>query len=77
MSLGAPGGNTPEKKNFLLCLPLKDLTITAVAAGVALVTYVSEVQYGTLEVGNRSSLWIKTEKGWQLKFHQGTKVEVD
>jgi hypothetical protein len=56
-------------------LPLRDFKVTAVSEDVYLVTYVSEVQGETgLEVGNRSSLWVRTEQGWQLKFHQGTKV---
>lgn len=55
-------------------LPLRDFRVTAVREGVALVTYVSEVTYETLQIGNRSSLWVKTPAGWQLKFHQGTPV---
>ncbi|HKJ27492.1 MAG TPA: DUF4440 domain-containing protein [Anaerolineales bacterium] len=53
---------------------LRDFKVTAVSEDVFLVTYVSEVQYETLEVGNRSSLWLRTADGWQLTFHQGTKV---
>jgi hypothetical protein len=56
-------------------LPLRDFRVTAVREGVALVTYTSEVTYDTLQTGNRSSLWVKTPAGWQLKFHQGTPVE--
>ena len=53
-------------------LPLKDFKIQLITEDVALVTYISEVQYDELEVGNRSSLWLKTPTGWQLQFHQGT-----
>jgi hypothetical protein len=53
---------------------LKNIAITEIAEGVALVTYVSEVLYEELEIGNRSSLWSRGPKGWQLRFHQGTMV---
>jgi hypothetical protein len=54
---------------------LKGISITEIAEGVALVTYVSEVLYEELEIGNRSSLWSRSQKGWQLRFHQGTVVK--
>lgn len=55
-------------------LPLKNFKVHPITNDVVLVTYVSEVQYGKLEVGNRSSLWLRTPSGWQLQFHQGTPV---
>ena len=55
--------------------PLKDFTVHEVEKNVALVTYVSEVTFESLEIGNRSSLWIKTPDGWNLRFHQGTAVQ--
>lgn len=53
-------------------LPLKDFRIHAVSDGVVLVTYISEVEYDEIEVGNRSSLWVREESDWKLRFHQGT-----
>lgn len=53
-------------------LPLKDFKVHVIANDVSLVTYISEVHCEELEVGNRSSLWLKTPTGWQLQFHQGT-----
>lgn len=53
-------------------LPLKEFTIHEIDENVVLLTYISEAQYDVLEVSNRSSLWLKTENGWKLKFHQGT-----
>jgi len=53
-------------------LPLKDFKIYSITDDVVLITYVNEVQYEELEVGNRSSLWLRTPEGWKLKFHQGT-----
>lgn len=55
-------------------LPLKDFTAHTVSDGVVLVTYKSEVTSGEVQVGNRSSIWVKTSVGWQLRFHQGTPV---
>ncbi len=65
-SLSAPAQTINAK------LPLRDFAVHLIAPDVALVTYVSEVMYETVELANRSSLWTKGEKGWQLRFHQGT-----
>jgi hypothetical protein len=56
-------------------LPLKHFSIHSIDANVALVTYISEVQYENLEIANRSSLWIKSDTGWKLRFHQGTPTQ--
>ncbi len=55
-------------------IPLKDFSVHVVDTNVFLVTYVSEVMYDRLEMGNRSSLWLKTPAGWKLRFHQGTPI---
>ena len=56
-------------------LPLAEFRVAIVAPDIALVTYRSEVRYGdAVEVGNRSSLWLRTPTGWRLWFHQGTAV---
>ena len=55
-------------------LPLKDFAVHQITKDVVLITYISEVRYDDLEVANRSSLWLKTDDGWKLKFHQGTPV---
>lgn len=56
-------------------LPLKDLRIRLITRDVAQVIYVSAVTYnGEVEYGNRSSIWIRNEHGWQLVFHQGTAI---
>jgi hypothetical protein len=55
--------------------PLKNFMPHRIEADVFLVTYVSESSRdGEVLVANRSSLWIKTPQGWQLRFHQGTPV---
>ena len=56
-------------------LPLKDFKARLISPDVALVTYISAVTYeGVEDIGNRSSIWSRTERGWQLRFHQGTPV---
>lgn len=55
-------------------LPLRNFKIHQIDTNVVLVTYISEVIYKELEVGNRSSIWVRVGDSWQLKFHQGTAV---
>ncbi|WP_336921561.1 nuclear transport factor 2 family protein [Aquipuribacter sp. SD81] len=57
---------------------LVDLRVSLLADGVALVTYVSEVQTngvaGDVQRANRSSVWVHGDGAWRLRFHQGTPV---
>ncbi len=53
-------------------LPLENLEYHEVSDDTVLLTYRSQVKYETLEIWNRSSLWVKCEDIWQLYFHQGT-----
>ena len=56
-------------------LPLRNFNAHRISDNVVLVAYVSEVLSNDgLQIGNRSSLWIKTGPVWQLRFHQGTPV---
>ncbi|HEY8317699.1 MAG TPA: DUF4440 domain-containing protein [Amnibacterium sp.] len=57
-------------------LPLPGFTVREPAPGVALVTYVSRVVHADGEplAANRSSLWVRGDDGWRLRFHQGTPV---
>jgi len=62
-----------QKAEINATLPLPDYSVQLVADNVALATYMSEVRYGDqVEVGRRSSLWVKICGRWQLRFHQGT-----
>ena len=63
-----------ESQEIKAKLPLKQFEVKEIAENVALITYISEVQYEEMEIGNRSSLWVKNEDGWKLAFHQGTPV---
>lgn len=56
----------------------QDFSVAEIADGVALLTYKSghldekgAVSRHTL----RASIWLRTDHGWQLRFHQGTASE--
>ena len=54
-------------------LPLGGYRMDIVDEDVALVRYVSQDRTdGALREAERSSLWINTNEGWRLRFHQGT-----
>jgi hypothetical protein len=55
-------------------LSLLEFAAKALAPSVALVTYRSILRdaNGSERHSLRSSIWIRTEKGWRLVFHQGT-----
>ena len=51
-------------------LPLADFDVRLLSPDSAQVTYTSVETYkGEEQVANRSSLWSRTEHGWQLLFH--------
>ena len=53
--------------------------LAIVGPGAALLTYMSAHQSPTGELYRRtlrSSLWLETGVGWQLRFHQGTPSDV-
>ena len=57
-------------------LPLPAFEVSMLSDDVALATYQSRVRYdGVLQVSNRSSVWVRTDDGWRLRFHQGTPTE--
>ena len=54
-------------------LPLDGYRMDIVDEDVALVRYVSRDRvYGSLREAQRMSLWINTNEGWRLRYHQGT-----
>lgn len=60
---------------FSTKLPLIDFQVLPIAENVVQVTYISEVTYDDeMQICNRSSIWVRTSTGWQLRFHQGTPV---
>ena len=57
-------------------LPLPAFEVAMLSDDVALATYRSRVRHdGVLQVSNRSSLWVRYDGRWQLRFHQGTPTE--
>lgn len=57
-------------------LPLQDFNVRLLSPDVAQATYTSVETYeGDLQVANRSSLWLRTEDGWRLLFHQATPTQ--
>jgi hypothetical protein len=65
-----------ERKPIDAVLPLPNFNIRLISPDVALVTYDSAVTYsGVVQHAHRSSLWSRSEHGWQLRFHQGTPYE--
>ena len=64
-----------EAQSIDAMLPLMDFHARLLDSNLAQVTYVSAVTYGGVqELANRSSIWSRTQNGWQLRFHQGTAI---
>lgn len=54
-------------------LPLRDFELELIDEDVALVRYLSSERVeGELSPAHRTSIWINTNEGWRLRFHQGT-----
>ena len=63
---------TPEIP-FEARLPLPNFDARELTEAAVLITYVSDVDYGdSVVTANRTSIWIRTPAGWQLRHHQGT-----
>lgn len=64
-----------EADDLEIELPLDGYRMDLVDEDVALVRYVSRDRIGgETRIAERSSLWINTNEGWRLRFHQGTPV---
>lgn len=54
-------------------LPHEGYSLELIDEDVALVRYISQdIHDGVERHAHRSSIWINTNEGWQLRFHQGT-----
>jgi hypothetical protein len=49
---------------------LKNIQIHEISENTVLITYKSFVKYESMEIGNRSSVWVKIGNDWKLYFHQ-------
>jgi hypothetical protein len=59
-------------------LPLEKFHARYLSEDIVQVTYISELDWeGEILRGNRSSIWSRVGDGWQLRFHQGTPIEVE
>ena len=57
-------------------LPLPGFDVRLLSPDIAQATYTTVESYqGEKQVANRSSLWLRTEGGWQLLFHQATPIQ--
>ncbi len=64
--------DTPAE-SFTVDLPLEDYRLSLIDEDVALVRYISRViDEGRPAPAHRTSVWVNTNQGWQLRFHQGT-----
>ena len=54
-------------------LPHQDYRLELVDEDVAMARYISHAhQLGVPRSAHRTSLWVNTNQGWRLRFHQGT-----
>ena len=53
---------------------LSEIDVADIGEGVALLTYRSafDAPGAPVEFANRSSIWVRTDGVWRLRFHQGT-----
>lgn len=52
---------------------LEDFRVESIDEDVALVRYIShDTHEGVQRHAHRSSIWVNTNQGWRLRFHQGT-----
>ena len=80
-------GRSYNKADILRELPLgrpsdtlwsQDFSVAEIADGVALLTYRSADMDVNGEMSRytlRASLWQRTARGWQMRFHQGTPTD--
>jgi hypothetical protein len=57
---------------------VEQFELAELGSGAALVTYLSAHKTATGELYRRtlrSSLWLETETGWRMRFHQGTPLD--
>ena len=63
----------PEYEEIDVVLPLPDYSVVAIAPDVALATYRSiRTIDGEVLHANRSSVWVRVDGTWKMRFHQGT-----
>lgn len=64
--------DTMSQETASVGVVVRDLEAHQISEDTVLVTYRSIG--GSGDEARRSSLWVNTENGWQLRFHQGTRI---
>ena len=62
----------------LECVRVEQFEVAEVARSAVLVTYLSAHESATGQLHRRTlraSLWLETEAGWRMRFHQGTPAD--
>lgn len=60
---------------ILARFPLIGYRLDLLSPDVAMARYVTQITYDkVVERARRSSIWVRTDDGWQLRFHQGTPI---
>jgi uncharacterized protein (DUF952 family) len=63
----------PPRRRFEVFLPHLEYRLELIDEDVALVRYISRPVYDGIErLDHRISIWVNTNDGWRLRFHQGT-----
>lgn len=58
-----------------IVLPLRELRVRLLDENTAHITYISETHgAGGHLRARRSSIWCRSSRGWELRFHQGTPI---
>jgi len=73
-----PPDGLPTYRLLTGAVRAQDFQIAEFGHGVAQLTYWSAHEgpsHGLHRRTLRSSLWVETECGWQLRFHQGTPID--
>ena len=66
----------PPADEIPAVLPLPDFDARLLGENIAQITYISILDYPNGQQRClRSSIWSRTETGWQLRFHQGTPLQ--
>jgi hypothetical protein len=56
-------------------LPHEGYRLELIDEDVALARYMSRARSeGVEQVSHRTSVWVNTNEGWRLRFHQGTPI---
>lgn len=65
----------PPARDVKVVFPHEDYRLELIDEDVALARYISHDMVGGVERhAHRTSIWVNTNEGWRLRFHQGTSL---